>query len=162
MTIEELSRQVGHLLIKNKFTLSVAESCTGGLIGSAITDISGSSTYFRGGVIAYDNDIKEKLLGVPHQILLDFGAVSSQTVEAMAKGACRLLETNCAISVSGIAGPDGGTALKPVGLVYIGISIEGIVKAYRFTFNGMRHEVREQSVYNALSLFLHSLQDIPA
>jgi PncC family amidohydrolase len=157
MTIEEICKQTGDHLIRKGLSLSVAESCTGGLIGSAITEIAGSSTYFRGGIIAYDNCIKEKLLGVPHQVLLDFGAVSTQTVEAMATGACKLLETDCAISVSGIAGPGGGTSVKPVGRVYIGIAIEDILRSYELDLIGTRKDIRIQAVNNALSLFLQLL-----
>ncbi|NLE02168.1 MAG: CinA family protein [Fibrobacter sp.] len=157
MTLEELSQRIGKALLDKNFTLSVAESCTGGLLGSVITETPGSSAYFRGGIISYDNGIKEKLLCVPHQVLLEFGAVSSQTVEAMAKGAATLLETDCAISVSGIAGPDGGTQSKPVGLVFIGIAVKEDIQTYRFIFKGTRSEVREQATRTAFSLLLQQL-----
>jgi PncC family amidohydrolase len=107
-------------LTARHWTLATAESCTGGLIGAAITDLPGASAYFLGGIIAYDNRIKNQLLGVPETILAAHGAVSAQTVEAMAAGARRQLSADCAIAVSGVAGPDGGTPEKPVGLVYIG------------------------------------------
>jgi PncC family amidohydrolase len=133
-SVEDLSRAAGKFLIGHNLKLSVAESCTGGLLGASLTDIAGSSAYFRGGVIAYDNQIKNQLLGVEKQTLDSYGAVSDQTVIAMAKGVCKLFNTECAISVSGIAGPDGGTAQKPVGLVYIGIAVCERVESIRAYF----------------------------
>lgn len=152
--IEELSIRTGKVLMQYNMKLSVAESCTGGLIGAALTDIAGSSRYFRGGIIAYDNEIKSRLLNVPNQILTEYGAVSDKTVAAMADGACKLFKTECAISVSGIAGPDGGTEIKPVGLVYIGIAIKDSIKSFRYNFSGDRKEVRLSAVESALNRFL--------
>jgi PncC family amidohydrolase len=141
---------LGAVLLQKKVFLSTAESCTGGLIAAAITGVAGSSHWFRGGVVAYDNAVKTALLNVPGQILLCHGAVSEQTAEAMARGVARLLQTECAISVSGIAGPGGGSAEKPVGLVYIGIYYLDTVKAYRHLYAGNREMVREQAVQDAL------------
>ncbi|HEX7510996.1 MAG TPA: nicotinamide-nucleotide amidohydrolase family protein, partial [Chitinivibrionales bacterium] len=115
----ETSKKLGALLIEKGLTLSVAESCTGGMIGAAITSVAGSSKYFKGGVIAYANEIKEKVLGVPKELLETKGAVSAEVVEVMARGVAELCKTQCGIAVSGIAGPDGGTDEKPVGLVFI-------------------------------------------
>ncbi|HEX3019448.1 MAG TPA: CinA family protein [Chitinispirillaceae bacterium] len=152
--IEELSKAVGNFLIPNNLRISVAESCTGGLIGATLTEIAGSSAYFRGGVIAYDNQIKKDILNVPQHVLDNFGAVSDQTVIAMAEGVCKLFKTECAISVSGIAGPGGGTETKPVGLVFIAISFKDKVKSFRFIFSGDRQEIRTQATRAALEQLL--------
>lgn len=119
---ETLASVVGQLLKTKQQTLSVAESCTGGGLGSMITAIAGSSTYFQGGVIAYDNQVKRSLLNVSAKSLQEFGAVSHQVAQEMAKGVKNLLQTDWSISITGIAGPEGGTQDKPVGLVYIGIA----------------------------------------
>lgn len=153
-SIEDLSRAAGKFLIEHNLKISVAESCTGGLLGASLTDIAGSSAYFRGGIIAYDNQIKNQLLGVEKTILDRYGAVSDQTVIAMAKGVCKLFNTECAISVSGIAGPDGGTAQKPVGLVYIGIAVNERIESIRNIFKGNRQQIRSQAVHTALEQFL--------
>lgn len=153
-TIEELSTTIGKFLIKHNMKLSVAESCTGGLLGASLTDIAGSSAYFRGGVIAYDNQIKHQLLDVEEPVLDRYGAVSKQTVIAMAKGVCKLFNTECAISVSGIAGPGGGTVQKPVGLVFIGIAICDKLESIRYIFSGNRQQVRLQTVQASLEQFL--------
>jgi PncC family amidohydrolase len=138
------------LLSKKKLIISTAESCTGGLIGAAITAVPGASEFFMGGCIAYDNRIKEKLLGVPPDMIEKYGAVSSQTVEAMAVGAARLFETDCAVSVSGIAGPGGGTPQKPVGLVYIGIFIKDRTHSFEHRFTGDRECIRKLTTDAAL------------
>ncbi len=119
---DSLASVIGKLLKEKKQTLSVAESCTGGGLGSMITSVSGSSDYFMGGVISYDNRVKMSVLGVSETSLNQFGAVSHQVAEEMAKGVQKLLNTDWSISITGIAGPEGGTMEKPVGLVYIGIA----------------------------------------
>jgi len=156
--IESLARQIGTMLTERKWTISVAESCTGGLIGGALTSISGSSDFFRGGVIAYDNTVKQQLLHVPGVVLQRVGAVSHETVKAMAEGVAQLFGTNCAISVSGIAGPGGGTPEKAVGLVYIGIGIEKKTKSFEYHFHGDRRKIREASVETALDRVIELLQ----
>ncbi|NLP02276.1 MAG: CinA family protein [Fibrobacter sp.] len=158
MTTAELAKEIGEILKRKNWTLAVAESCTGGLLGGAITEIPGASGYFMGGVIAYDNQVKESLLGVPTDVLSEFGAVSSQTVTAMARGVCKLLKTECAISVSGIAGPEGGTEEKPVGLVYTGIAVCDTVKSFKYIFKGDRQEIRYQTVETALSCFKEMIE----
>ncbi|MBN1760074.1 MAG: CinA family protein [Chitinispirillaceae bacterium] len=152
-----LARQLGRQLRKMHRTCAVAESCTGGLIGGAITSVAGSSEWFRGGVIAYSNEVKLRLLGVPEQTLLDHGAVSSETVTAMAEGAARLCEADCAIAVSGVAGPGGGTGEKPVGLVFIGVRANGGTSHHRFLFTGDRSAIRQATVTTGLSLLLEQL-----
>lgn len=118
----EAAAQVGALLIAKGWTLAIAESCTGGLIGHSITSISGSSAFFMGGIIAYADHIKRDLVGVPGELLVSYGAVSSQVVLAMAQGVRRVLGTDVGLAVTGIAGPTGATPDKPVGTVYVGLS----------------------------------------
>lgn len=145
---------LGSLLKRKSLTLAVAESCTGGLVGAAVTSVSGSSDYFRGGVIAYSNNIKHEILGVPIYDLEKYGAVSGQVVCAMAYGAAKLFKCDCSVSVSGIAGPGGGTKEKPVGLVYFGSFFRGQTQSCSFVFNGSREEVRAQSVRAALDFLI--------
>jgi PncC family amidohydrolase len=118
----DLEETIGQLLLAQGLTLATAESCTGGLVAHRITNVSGSSAYYLGGVVAYSNDMKEALLGVRHETLLAHGAVSEETAREMARGARQRLGADLAVSVTGIAGPTGGTAEKPVGLVYIALS----------------------------------------
>ena len=131
---EPLEFVVGQLLAAKKLTLSLAESCTGGLIGHRITDVPGSSEYFMGGVVAYSYDAKEKFLNVRHDTLYDFGAVSPETAIEMARGARRAFGTDIALSVTGIAGPGGGLPGKPVGLVYISLSTRTIERTEKFVW----------------------------
>ncbi len=119
----ELSMQVGQTLTQRHLTIATAESCTGGLLGHILTGVSGSSGYYLGGVIAYSNPVKEALLGVQHETLLAYGAVSEQTAAEMAAGARQRIGSSIGLSTTGIAGPTGGTPTKPVGLVYFGISM---------------------------------------
>lgn len=116
-----IEAQVGRLLRAQGLTVAVAESCTGGLVSSRITDVSGSSDYYRGSVVAYASDIKEALLGVDHDTLEKHGAVSAQTAQEMAQGVRRVIQTDLGLAVTGIAGPTGGTPQKPVGLVYVAL-----------------------------------------
>jgi PncC family amidohydrolase len=154
-----LTTELGRLLSDHKLTCAVAESCTGGMIGAAITAVAGSSAYFRGGVIAYGNEVKMRLLGVPEQVLAEHGAVSAETVAAMASGAAKLLGADCAVSVSGIAGPGGGTDEKPVGLVYIGTSVKGRIATFRHRFPGDREGVRDAATAAAFSHLIDQLTD---
>lgn len=117
-----LEEAVGALLQQRSLSLATAESCTGGLLAHLITTVPGSSSYFIGSVVAYSNSVKEKVLGVPLEVLQEHGAVSQQCALAMAEGARRLMGSDIAISTTGIAGPGGGTADKPVGLVFIALS----------------------------------------
>ena len=119
---DTLASIVGQLLLETGETLSVAESCTGGGLGQMLTDVAGSSRYFLGGAIAYDNQVKISLLGVNQSDLAQFGAVSHEVARQMATGICSCLSTSWGLSITGIAGPDGGTEAKPVGLVYIGLA----------------------------------------
>jgi nicotinamide-nucleotide amidase len=135
---ESLEMVIGKLLIKNIKTLSIAESCTGGDISHLITTVPGSSKYFKGSVIAYDNSIKTKLLGVPNEIINKNGAVSKETVELMAKGARNLFNTDYALATSGIAGPDGGTEEKPVGTLWMAVSSQNNTIVEKMTFGNDR------------------------
>ncbi len=146
----DLASKLGLLLQHKKWSISVAESCTGGLTGAVITEVPGTSFFFEGGVIAYSNEVKEKVLRVPKDVLEKHGAVSAQTVRAMAQGVSQLLGTQCAISVSGIAGPSGGTPDKPIGLVYIGFVTPNRTWEKRYIFTGDRQAIRECSVKQAL------------
>jgi len=152
--MELMITRLGEILKRKGLKLAVAESCTGGLLGGAITAAAGSSSYFRGGVIAYDNDIKRDILGVPADDLERYGAVSSAVVLAMAAGAAKLFSADCAISVSGIAGPGGGTDEKPVGLVFIGVHHQGQTQSRAFVFKGSRDDVRSQSVMAAMEFLI--------
>lgn len=118
----KLEEEIGKLLIANNLSLSTAESCTGGGVAALITSVPGSSGYFKGGIVAYDNEVKKNLLGVSPETLSAYGAVSRETVIEMAKGAMNRLKTDCAIATSGIAGPGGGTLEKPVGTVWIAVA----------------------------------------
>lgn len=150
-------QKIFEILERNRWTVSTAESCTGGLIGAAFTDLAGSSNYYYGGVIAYDNSIKKALLGVPPETLDNYGAVSHQTALAMVNGVRNRTGTDCAISTTGIAGPGGGTPSKPVGLVFIGIAVRDCVKTFKFEFSGSREEIRRQTVAKALECLLELL-----
>ena len=140
------------LLKKHNLTISTAESCTGGLIASAITDVSGASSLFGTGVVTYSNDAKMKLIGVKKETLDQYGAVSEQTASQMAEGVLKLADSDVSVAVTGIAGPTGGTPEKPVGLVYIGVSGKYGTFAYKNIFKGNRDEVRKQTVSRAFEL----------
>ncbi len=154
---QDLEEKVGELLSQRGWTLAVAESCTGGLVGHRITNVSGSSAYFEGGVISYSNEVKEHVLGVPLETLIDHGAVSKETVLAMARGVRRLLGTDVAVSITGIAGPTGGTPEKPVGLVYIGLAAEDAESAEKHIWAGDRESNKAQTAEAALKLLFSYL-----
>lgn len=136
---DTLASTVGQLLLDAGQTLSVAESCTGGGLGAMLTGVSGSSSYFLGGIISYDNRIKEGLLGVNPQDLAELGAVSHQVAKQMAAGVRASLNTNWGLSITGIAGPGGGTDGKPVGLVYVGLAgPDGSAESFEYRFGDAR------------------------
>ena len=138
--------------------LGVAESCTGGLLGARLTEVPGSSVVFVGGVIAYDNALKVQLLGVSEDLLAEHGAVSEPVARAMAQGAVERLGVQGALSVTGVAGPGGGTAEKPVGTVWLGCALEGSIETRRGMFAGTRHEIRERAAQAALLLLYQRLR----
>ena len=148
-TLEEI---VGRLLLEKGGILSLAESCTGGLVSQRVTSIPGSSGWFERGVITYSNKSKEDLLGVSHETLSLYGAVSSQTAVEMADGVKRLAGTDYSLAITGIAGPTGGTLQKPVGTVYIALSTPERTVAERFRFAGTRHMIQTLAAETALDL----------
>ena len=148
----QAERVVGRLLKGRGLTLAVAESCTGGLIGDRLTDVPGSSRYFVGGVIAYSNAAKARMLGVAKQTLAKWGTVSEPTVREMVAGVCRRSGAQVGMAVSGIAGPGGGSKLKPVGLVYVCVRMGRRIAVERHQFRGGRRAVKEQSAEAALQL----------
>jgi len=146
-TMEEI---VGQILSETGKTLSTAESCTGGLIAQRLTEISGSSAYFTEGVVAYANKAKIRTLNVPAELIEKHGAVSAEVAEAMAKGMRERAETDYAISITGIAGPTGGSEEKPVGLVFIGYADEDVTKSFKIILPGDRYLIRWRSSQAAL------------
>ncbi len=147
-----MESEIGNMLKEKGFTLSCAESCTGGLLTSRLTDVAGCSEYFQGSIVAYSNDIKKNMLGVKEETLNLFGAVSEQTALAMAIGIRQLFQTTIGVSITGIAGPGGGTAEKPVGLVYVAVSGPTGDTIKKFNFNGDRTEIKQKVVDAALVL----------
>jgi len=162
---DTLEYALGELLSARGLTLAVAESCTGGLIGHRITNIAGSSAYYLGSITAYAYEAKVRLLGVSWNSLNQYGAVSEQVALEMARGVRKALGANLGISVTGIAGPGGGTPEKPVGTVWIGLSaggkiIAGNEKAYHFVWQGDRAENKRQSADAALQIALNFLKEV--
>ncbi|MEJ7839203.1 MAG: CinA family protein [Thermomicrobiales bacterium] len=154
-----LERELGNLLRSTPGTMvATAESCTGGSIARRITSIEGSSDYFVGGIVSYSNQIKHRLLGVPEDILENPGAVSESVARAMAEGACRELGAAYSVSTTGIAGPGGGSARKPVGLVYIGQSGPAGTIVERHEFSGSRLNVIEAATQRALHMLLNAIR----
>ncbi|MCL6611929.1 MAG: nicotinamide-nucleotide amidohydrolase family protein [Peptococcaceae bacterium] len=144
--------EAGRLLEGRGLTLALAESCTGGMIAARITDIPGSSAYFTGGVVAYDNRVKKNVLGVPGDQLAGYGAVSEQVARSMAAGVKRLLKADIGLSVTGIAGPGGGTQEKPVGLVYVALDGPAGALCRQLSLGGSRAEIRSATVAAALEM----------
>mgnify|MGYP001321886423 FL=1 len=144
-------------LTAEKLTISTAESCTSGIIAAGLTKTPGSSSYYRGGINAYSNDVKTGVLGVDSVIIKEYGAVSQECACDMAVKCAELFRTDCAISVTGIAGPDGGTAEKPVGLVYVGIYYKEAVCVHKFLFSGNREIIRQRAAVMALFEMLKTI-----
>ncbi len=160
VAFEDLPLEVlaGRVLLGKKLTLATAESCSGGNIAHKITEVPGSSAYYKGSIVAYSNEIKEIVLRVSHDILEDNGAVSAAVVEEMAKGARQLLHTDIAIATSGVAGPDGGTPEKPVGTVWIGISTPTGTTSRLFQFGANRIQNIERTTQSAFLFLVEILQ----
>lgn len=146
------------ILMEKDMTISTAESCTGGLIAASIINVAGASAVYNEGYITYSNAAKEKQLGVKRETLEKYGAVSSQTVEEMAEGCARSSGADVALVSSGIAGPDGGTVEKPVGLVYIACFVRGKIRVIKNVFSGSRQEVRNEAVKAALQLAIDMIK----
>lgn len=153
-----IEEEVGQLLKSRKLTLSTAESCTGGNVAAKITSIAGSSAYFKGGIVAYHNEVKVNILHVSSATLQKYGAVSQETVVEMVKGAMVSLKTSCAIATSGIAGPDGGTSLKPVGTIWIAAGCEKEIITMKLEHDRGRAKNIEVAVHEALLLLKNLLK----
>ena len=154
---ETLEFVVGRLLQERGLMVSVAESCTGGLLGHRITGVPGSSRYFERGVLVYSNAAKQELIGVPEELLRAHGAVSAPVAEAMVKGVAGVGRSACALAITGVAGPDGGTPDKPVGTVFVGALSPGGTSVRRFRFAGDREGVKWQSTQAALDMLRRGL-----
>ncbi len=155
--LDQLAGRLQERCLKLGVKVATAESCTGGLVAKTITDISGSSDYFLGGVVSYSNDIKVRLLGVPQDQLDAHGAVSAQVARAMALGARERFGVDLALSITGVAGPGGGSAAKPVGLTYVGVADARGVEVRRFVWAGDRIANREHAARVALEMALDRL-----
>ena len=153
-----LEEQVGEILRMKKKNIAFAESCTGGLVSSKITDIPGSSDYFLGSIISYSNDVKITMLDVSPELINKHGAVSMQVARAMAVGIREFLDTDFAISVTGIAGPAGGTKKKAVGTVYVGFASRKTVKTKKVLCAGNRLVVKEKFAQVALKILLDNIK----
>jgi nicotinamide-nucleotide amidase len=158
--VEPAARELGDVLNETGLTLGLAESCTGGLLAALITDIPGSSAYFIGGVVAYSNSAKEKLLGVAGKLLAEHGAVSAEVAEAMAGGARARFGTVVAAAVTGIAGPEADGTEKPVGLTYIAVATPARTSSRQFTFHGDRWANRRQAAVEALKMLTEAARSV--
>ena len=154
MTIEILHK----ILIDRGLSVATAESCTGGLLAARLTDLAGSSKYFLGSIVSYSNQVKSSHLQVTEACLRDYGAVSEQSAQAMLLGLHDCIPSDIGVSITGIAGPDGGSASKPVGTVWMGFRVGAKCSTERFQFVGDRHAVRTQSVAAALEGILFRLR----
>ena len=156
MHIEE---EIGALLKEKHLTMATAESCTGGGIAALVTSVSGSSSYFNGGIVAYQNEVKEQILKVHAETIEKYNVVSAQTVEEMAKGAMKALHANCAVATSGIAGPTGGEEERPVGTIWIAAAYAGKVVTMKQEGDQGRAKNIERAIKNALSLLAKLLKE---
>ena len=154
---DSLEEKVISKLKEKGFHVTCAESCTGGMIAAALVNVAGVSDVFEEGYVTYANSAKHKLLGVEESALQNYGAVSSQVARQMAEGAAKQAKAEAAVAVTGIAGPDGGTPEKPVGLVYIGCSVKGKTVVTENHFKGDRLEIRRQTAQAALELLYNCL-----
>jgi PncC family amidohydrolase len=160
--VEDLVRAVAAELDGRGYRLAVAESCTGGGLAAAITDLPGVSSFFEGGIVSYSNAVKEVLLGVPAEVLARHGAVSEPTARAMAEGVRQRIRADVGVGITGVAGPDGGTPSKPVGLVHLAVATPHGTRSRHDVWPGDRRKVRASSVQAALFLILEALKDCPA
>ena len=158
MKQKDLIHFIANKLKEQKHALGLAESCTGGYIAHLITSIAGSSDYFKGGIVAYSNELKIKILQVEEQTINQHGAVSREVVEQMASNILQIGNVDYGVAVSGIAGPDGGSAEKPVGTVWIAVANKNKIDARCFSFDGNRKQVIRQAATEALSMLFSNLQ----
>ena len=155
-----LEEKIVHKLLEKKYTVTTAESCTGGLLAGRILNVSGASGVYNEGHITYSNEAKKRILGVSHETLEKYGAVSEQTAGEMAVGAAKAAKAEVGLSTTGIAGPGGGTLEKPVGLIYVGCYINGETHVRECRFQGTREENRNATVEAALDLLWENLSNI--
>jgi len=163
MTILNVNKVAERLVEKlklNKLTIATAESCTGGIVASALVSVPGCSSVFHEGYITYSNGAKCKLLNIGTELIETHGAVSKEVAAAMARGAAMNADANIGLAITGIAGPDGGTKSKPIGMVFIGIYVNGIENTHELMLAGNRTEIRNQSAYLALELLTDILEII--
>ena len=158
--IVAIAAEIGRLLEENGLMISCAESCTGGLLTSTLTDVPGSSAYLTGSVVSYTNEVKARILGVPEESLASCGAVSEPVARAMAEGVRALMRTDIGVGITGIAGPSGGTVGKPVGLVYIAVSSPSGTVVSENRFLGTRLENKRASVEKALWMTVDMIRSI--
>ncbi|MCR5120640.1 MAG: CinA family protein [Lachnospiraceae bacterium] len=156
--MREEAKELVEVLKAKGLKMSTAESCTGGMIAAAITDVSGSSEVFERGYVTYCNEAKHDMLGVRNKTLREHGAVSKESVREMAAGAAKAAGADVAVSVSGIAGPGGGSEEKPVGLVYMGVYVKGKLKSKKYNFEGDREAVRNSATTAALKLVIKQIR----
>jgi nicotinamide-nucleotide amidase len=154
---KSLEKLIGDLLRQNGWTLSIAESCTGGLICDRITNVSGSSDYFMGGMVNYSNESKAKHLGIPLRYIKKYGAVSPQVAKKMAQGVREAFNTTFGLSTTGVAGPTGGTKRSPIGRVFIGLAAGRKVWVKKLDLKGTRREIKEKATEKALQFFYERL-----
>ena len=145
---------LGAMCVSRGIQCAVAESCTGGLLSAHITALPGASRWFAGGLVAYDNRVKIQILGIDPELLHMYGAVSEPVALHMAQGVCRLLDVHTAVSITGIAGPEGGSREKPVGLTWVGCMLRGVAHARSFYFQGSREQVRQAACAEAIRCLL--------
>lgn len=157
---ERLPDMVGQMLCAKGYTISCAESCTGGLLTSMLTDVPGSSAYVMGSVVSYSNDVKSRILHVAEGTLAAHGAVSPETARAMAEGVRNLMQTDVGVGITGIAGPGGGSPEKPVGLVYIAVSTLGKTSVEKNVFSGVRAEIKRAAVNKALAMVQEMIREM--
>lgn len=156
--MESIQRIIGKQLKEKGLTVSTAESCTGGGIAARLTSVAGSSAYVRGGIVSYQNDVKESLLGVKHETINKYGVVSEETVKEMAKGAMKSLKTDCAMATTGIAGPGGEEPGKPVGTIWIAAAVGDSIVTMRQEGDEGRRKNIERAIQNALKMLLQLLK----
>ena len=160
MTGKPLEEAIGELLLQKNMTVSVAESCTGGLVSSKLTDVPGSSAYITLNVVTYSNDAKVRMLGIPAELIAEHGAVSEPVAAAMSQDIMKLAGSDIGVGITGIAGPAGGTPEKPVGLVYIGITDGNGTEVHKLNIASSfpRIEIKQEACHRALSFLLNRLE----
>ena len=157
-SIFDLSSEVVTTAVEHNRKIGFAESLTGGMISASVVSVPGASACLEGSIVSYSNEVKINVLGVDKDVITSYGAVSEQCAKQMAEGAVKALGCDCAVSVTGIAGPTGGSDRKPVGTVYIGYAEDGVSYAEHFLFEGDREEIRQQTVKQALTMLLKNIR----